>query len=165
MPVTTRPVTTRTVYDLSYLLSHASHVLATQMSAAMAEIGLTPRGWCVLFHALEAERTQIELAEIADLDKTTMVVTVDDLEKAGLAERRPSSTDRRARIIAVTPAGERVAAEGTKIADRVHGDVLDALPPEQRQAFVDALTGLVGGYLATPVESVRPVRRARQSRS
>jgi MarR family transcriptional regulator, transcriptional regulator for hemolysin len=165
MPVTTRPVTTRTVLDLSYLLSHASHVLATQMSAAMAEIGLTPRGWCVLFHALEAERTQIELAEIADLDKTTMVVTVDDLEKAGLAERRPSSTDRRARIIAVTPAGERLVAEGTKIADRVHGDVLDALPPEQRQAFVDALTGLVGSHLATPVESVRPVRRARQSRS
>jgi MarR family transcriptional regulator, transcriptional regulator for hemolysin len=165
MPVTTRPVTTRTVYDLSYLLTHASHVLATQMSAAMAGIGLTPRGWCVLFHALEAERTQIELAEIADLDKTTMVVTVDDLEKAGLAERRPSSTDRRARIIAVTPAGERVVAEGTKIADRVHGDVLEALPPEQRQAFVAALTGLVGGHLATPVESVRPVRRARQSRS
>ena len=165
MPVTTRPVTTRTVYDLSYLLSHASHVLATQMSAAMAEIGLTPRGWCVLFHALEAERTQIELAEIADLDKTTMVVTVDDLEKAGLAERRPSSTDRRARIIAVTSAGERVVAEGTKIADRVHGDVLAALPAEQRQAFVDALTGLVEGHLATPVESPRPVRRARQSRS
>jgi MarR family transcriptional regulator for hemolysin len=165
MPAPTRPVTTRTVYDLSYLLSHASHVLATQMSAAMAEIGLTPRGWCVLFHALEAERTQIELAELADLDKTTMVVTVDDLEKAGLAERRPSSTDRRARIIAVTPAGERVVAEGTKIADRVHGDVLAALPPEQRQVFVDALTGLVERHLATPAESVRPVRRARQSRS
>src|ERR1700685_929452 len=99
---------TRTVADMSYLLTHAAHVLATQMSAAMAEIGLTPRGWCVLFHALEAERTQIELAEIADLDKTTMVVTVDDLEQAGLAERRPSGTDRRARIIAVTPAGERL---------------------------------------------------------
>jgi MarR family transcriptional regulator for hemolysin len=155
---------TRTVFDLSYLLTHASHVLATQMSAAMGEIGLTPRGYCVLFHALQAERTQIELAEIADLDKTTMVVTLDDLERAGLAERRPSSADRRARIIAVTPAGERAVAEGTKIADRVHGDVLDALPPEQRQVFVDALTGLVGGHLATPVESARPPRRARQSR-
>src|ERR1700722_5701859 len=155
------PAPTRTVADLSFLLTHASHVLASQMSAAMAEIGLTPRGYCVLFHALQAERTQIELAEISDLDKTTMVVTVDDLERAGLAERRPSSADRRARIIAVTPAGERVVAEGTKIADRVHGDVLEALPPEQRQAFVAALTGLVGGHLATPAESVAPVRRGR----
>src|SRR5580658_4898876 len=135
MPAPTRPVTTRTVYDLSYLLSHASHVLATQMSAAMAEIGLTPRGWCVLFHALEAERTQIELAEIADLDKTTMVVTVDELERAGLAERRQSSTDRRARIIAVTEEGRHTVAEGSKIADRVHRGVLDSLPEEQREPF------------------------------
>jgi MarR family transcriptional regulator, transcriptional regulator for hemolysin len=158
-------VPTRTVFDLSYLLAHASHVLATQMISAMAEIGLTPRGYCVLLHALEAERTQIELAEINDLDKTTMVVTVDTLERAGLAERRPSSADRRARIIAVTPAGERAVAEGTKIADQVHRDVLDALPAQQREVFVDALTRLVGGHLATPVESARPVRRARQPRS
>ena len=108
---------------------------------------------------------QIELAEISDLDMTTMVVTVDDLEKAGLAERRPSSADRRARIIAVTPAGERAVAEGTAVADRVHRDVLDALPAEQREVLTGALTRLVGGHLATPVESARPVRRARQSRS
>jgi DNA-binding MarR family transcriptional regulator len=94
-----------------------------------------------------------------------MVVTVDDLEKAGLAERRPSSADRRARIIAVTPAGERAAAQGTKIADRVHRNVLDALPAEQREVFTGALTRLVGGHLAAPVDSQRPVRRARQSRS
>jgi MarR family transcriptional regulator, transcriptional regulator for hemolysin len=159
------PAPTRTVFDLSYLLAHTSHVLATQMSAAMAEIGLTPRGWCVLYHALEAPRTQAELAEIADLDKTTMVVTVDDLEQAGLAERRLSSTDRRARIIAVTPAGERAVAEGTKVADRVHREVLDALPEGQREVFTGALTRLVEGHLAAPVESARPVRRARQSRS
>lgn len=156
---------TRTVADMSYLLSHASHVLATQMTAAFAEIGITPRAYCVLFHALEAERTQNQLAEIADLDKTTMVVTVDELEKAGLAERRPSSADRRARIIAVTPAGERAVAEGAKIADRVHRDVLDALPEGQREVFVDALTRLAEGHLSTPVESGRPVRRARQRAS
>src|ERR1700730_8370014 len=115
---------TRTVADLSYLLSHASRVLATQMTAAFAEIGITPRAYCVLFHALEAERTQIQLAEISDLDKTTMVATVDELEKAGLAERRPSTTDRRARIVAVTEAGERAVTEGAKIADRVHRSVL-----------------------------------------
>lgn len=155
---------TRTVPDLSYLLTHTGHVLATQMTAAFAELGITPRAYCVLFHALEAERTQIQLAEISDLDKTTMVVTIDELEKAGLAERRPSSTDRRARIISVTGAGEQAVAEGAKIADRVHRDVLEALPEEQREVFVDALTRLVQGHLATPVEAGRPVRRARQAR-
>ncbi len=153
---------TRTVADLSYLLTHAGHVLATQMTAAFAEIGLSPRGYCVLFHALEAERTQIELAKISDLDKTTMVVTLDELEQAGLAERRPSSTDRRARIIAVTEAGRRAVAEGARIADRVHRGVLDTLPADQAEVLVETLTRLAGGYLSTPAESGRPVRRARQ---
>ena len=158
---------TRTVADLSFLLTHASHVLATQMAAAMAEIGVTPRGYCVLFHALEAERTQIELAKISDLDKTTMVVTVDELEQAGLAERRPSSTDRRARIIAVTEAGRHAIAEGSKIADRVHRGVLEALPEEQRESFVDALTLLTDGYLQLPAQPGPhgpQVRRERQRR-
>lgn len=152
----------RTIPDLSYLLTHTGHVLATQMTAAFTELGIAPRAYCVLFHALEAERTQIELAVIADLDKTTMVVTVDELEKKGLAERRPSSTDRRARIIAVTDAGRQAVAEGTKIADRVHRDALDALPSRQREVFLDALVRLVEGHLSTPVESERVVRRARQ---
>ncbi|GAA4504260.1 MarR family transcriptional regulator [Actinoallomurus oryzae] len=154
----------RTVVDLSFLFSQASHVLETQMAAAFTEIGITPREYCVLFHAQEAERTQIQLAKISDLDKTTMVVTVDELEKAGLAERRPSSTDRRARIIAVTEAGERAVAAGMKIADRVHREVLDAIPDEQREVFLSALTGLVAGHLSTPWEGEQPVRRTRQKK-
>jgi MarR family transcriptional regulator, transcriptional regulator for hemolysin len=153
---------TRTVADLSFLLTHAGHVLATQMAAAFAEIGITPREYCVLYHAMEAERTQIQLAEISDLDKTTMVVTVDELERAGLAERRPSSTDRRARIVAVTEAGERAVAQGARIADRVHRGVIEALPAGQGEVLVDALTRLTAGHLATPAES--GVRRARERR-
>ena len=159
MPAT-RPA--RRVEDLSYLLAHTSHVLATQMSAAMASIGITPRAYCVLFHAMQAERTQIQLAEIADLDKTTMVVTVDELERAGLAERRPSGTGRRARIIAVTDAGRKAVAEGTRIADGVHRAVLDALPGPSGMYWSARSARLAAGYLAVPAGSGRPVRRARQ---
>ncbi|MFH8368173.1 MarR family winged helix-turn-helix transcriptional regulator [Streptomyces sp. NPDC018031] len=152
----------RTEPDLSFLLDHTSHVLRTRMSAALAEIGLTPRMHCVLVHALEAERTQAQLAEIGDMDKTTMVVTVDALEKAGLAERRPSSHDRRARIIAVTEEGARVAGQSQRIVDGVHQGALQALPEAERAALLGALKHLVEGHLATPVESPRPARRARQ---
>ncbi|MFB4317403.1 MarR family winged helix-turn-helix transcriptional regulator [Actinomadura sp. 21ATH] len=153
---------TRTEPDLSFLLDHTSHVLRTRMSAALAEIGLTARMHCVLEHALEEERTQIQLAEIGGMDKTTMVVTVDALEAAGYAERRPSSKDRRARIIAVTESGAEIAARSTRIVDRVHEEVLGALPEDERAVFVRALNRLAGGLLAEPVECPTPVRRARQ---
>ena len=39
------------------------------------------------------------------IDPSTMVSLIDQLETAGLAERRPHPTDRRARAIAITPKG------------------------------------------------------------
>lgn len=154
----------RTVPDLSFLLSHTAHVLATRMAAAFAELGTSPRAFCVLVHAAQDELTQIELARLADLDKTTMVVTLDELEAAGYARRRPSGRDRRARIIEVTAAGRRIIVAGQQIADRVHGEVLAALPSGQGEVLADALAGLAGGFLAAPVDRDRPVRRARQRR-
>ncbi|BFP54161.1 hypothetical protein SCMC78_39680 [Streptomyces sp. CMC78] len=154
---------TRTAPDLSFLLDHTSHVLRTRMAAALGEIGLTARMHCVLVHALEEERTQIQLAEIGDMDKTTMVVTVDALESAGLAERRPSSRDRRARIIAVTEKGAALAQQSQAIVDRVHDEALTALDAGDRAALLKALNALAAGYLANPVESPRSVRRARQT--
>ncbi|MEV6967638.1 MarR family winged helix-turn-helix transcriptional regulator [Hamadaea sp. NPDC051192] len=150
----------RTAPDLSFFLDHTSHVLRTRMAAELAEIGLTARMHCVLVHALEEERTQIQLAELGDMDKTTMVVTVDALEKAGLAERRPSSTDRRARIVAVTPAGAKLAHRSQEIVDRVHEEALGALPAKDRDVFLRAMERLVEGQLAQPVENT--ARRARQ---
>ncbi|HEY5987872.1 MAG TPA: MarR family transcriptional regulator [Streptosporangiaceae bacterium] len=152
----------RTVPDISFLISHASHVLATRMTAAFAEIGMTPRGHCVLVRAMQGGLTQIELAKLCDVDKTTMVVTLDELEEAGYAERRASPTDRRARIVAVTDAGRRIVEAGQEIADRVHRELLTALRPAERDLFVSALTRLVEGHLALPVECDRPVRRPRQ---
>ena len=151
----------RAVPDLSFMLAHASHVLATRMTAAFAEIGITPREYCVLNHATTGELTQIELARLSDLDKTTMVVTLDELEEAGYAERRPSRTDRRARVVVVTDEGRQLVAAGHEIADRVHREVLDALPAGQRAAFTGALASLAGGLLAEPAPVERPVRRAR----
>lgn len=148
--------------DLSFLLDHTSHVLRTRMAAALGEIGLTARMHCVLVHALEEERTQIQLAEIGDMDKTTMVTTVDALEKAGLAERRPSSIDRRARIIAVTEKGAEVARQSQEIVDGVHHDALHSLPETDRKALLATLNALVEDHLAVPAESPQGARRARE---
>ncbi|MGV9313828.1 MarR family winged helix-turn-helix transcriptional regulator [Streptomyces sp. NPDC003691] len=151
----------RTEPDLSYLLDHTSHVLRTRMAAALAEIGLTARMHCVLVHALEEERTQARLAELGDMDKTTMVVTVDALERAGLAERRPSATDRRARIIAVTEEGARLAERSRRIVDEVHRSTLASLSGGDGAALLAALKELAAGHLATPAEDTS-ARRARQ---
>jgi MarR family transcriptional regulator, transcriptional regulator for hemolysin len=145
--------------DLCWLLSRASYTLTTELTAAFEKLGLSPRAHCVLSAAMSADRTQSEIARLVGLDKTTMVVTLDELEAAGLAERRPSPEDRRARVIAVTPAGERKVREAQQIADRVRADVLSVLPERDRKVFLDALTRLVSDRLSEPVVCSQPVRR------
>ncbi len=145
--------------DLCWLLARASHVLTTESTAALEEVGISPRSHAVLMTAMTGEHTQTEIARLVGLDKTTMVVTVDELEAAGLAERRPSSTDRRARVIAVTPAGERTVREADKVLDWVREDVLSVLPAEDRDVFLRALCTLASTRLAEPVACAHPVRR------
>jgi MarR family transcriptional regulator, transcriptional regulator for hemolysin len=145
--------------NLNWLLAQAHFALASELAAAFAPFGVSSRGYHVLAAALTGDRTQTELAELVGLDKTTMVVTIDELEEAGLAERRPSSKDRRARVIAVTNAGKRKVAEGRKLVERVQSDVLATLPARERTVFLDALANLVEHRLSEQVECSPPLRR------
>jgi MarR family transcriptional regulator for hemolysin len=147
--------------DLCWLLSRASHSLNTELTAALEDVGISPRAHAVLTTALTGEHTQSEIARTVGLDKTTMVVTVDELEAAGLAERRPSGTDRRAHVIGVTEAGRRKVKQADQVLDRVREDVLSALAPDERGVFLAALSRLACGRLAEPVPCAHPVRRPR----
>lgn len=145
--------------DLAFLLNQTSYALATRMAAELSGLGITPRIYCVLMKAEPGGLTQNQIAEQAALDKTTMVVTLDEMERAGLAERRASDTDRRARIVAVTAAGRKVLAKAHTIVNRIYDDVLGSVPARDRAAFMSGLTALAGGALAEPSHLTHPVRR------
>jgi MarR family transcriptional regulator for hemolysin len=145
--------------NLCWLLSHASYSLTTEMTAALAGLDVSPRAQHVLATAVSGEYTQTELARIVGVDKTTLVVTLDELEAKGLAERRVSSRDRRAHVIGVTPAGEQVVRQADAIIRRVHADVLNSLDASEREVFLQALGKLAFGRLAEPVVCSAPPRR------
>ncbi|MEZ5121593.1 MAG: MarR family transcriptional regulator [Solirubrobacterales bacterium] len=146
--------------DLGWLLANASYALASEIAHAFAPLEITPRA----FHVLEAAvadgvHTQSELAEMVGLDKTTMVVTVDALEAAGLARRRPSQTDRRARVIVVTDAGRQRIAAAREVIEAVQADVLASLPADRAGALLETLATLVRGRLSERIPCSPPLRR------
>jgi DNA-binding MarR family transcriptional regulator len=100
------------------------------------------------------QSTQAALAERIGADKTRIIATLNDLQAAGLIAREPDPADRRARLLSITPAGNRVrrAVQG-----EIQGNeerVLAGLPPADRRAFlraVDRLSSLpVAQILAGP---------------
>src|SRR5215203_4418765 len=147
--------------NLGWLLATVSHAFTSELTAKLEAVSVSPRAHCVLATALEGEYTQTALAQAIGLDKTTMVVTIDALERAGLVERRMSGTDRRARVIAVTAAGRRKVAEGEAIVAAVQAEVLESLPAGLRAGLMEALRALVGDRLCTTAECAHTVRRPR----
>ena len=148
--------------DLLFLLNQASYALGNEMASRLAALGITPRHYCLLSNALAEELTQIRLAERSMLDKTTMVVTLDELEHKGFVTRRPSKEDRRVKLVAVTPEGKDIVGRGQEIVEAMQRELLESVPEDLRDAFVVALEQLVAGPLASPSHVERAVRRRRE---
>jgi len=53
--------------DLLFLLNQATFALSNEMASRLAEVGLTPRKYCVLSRAMQEDLTQIRLAEASML--------------------------------------------------------------------------------------------------
>ena len=143
--------------NLNWLLAQAHYALASELAAAFAPLGVSPRGHAVLGAATMGPYTQKQLAELVGLDKTTMVATLDELEAAGLARRVPSATDRRAHVIEVTAQGRKKITAANEVVASVQADVLGTLP-DGGDTLMENLARLVSIRLAEPA-ACKSVRR------
>lgn len=103
---------------------------------AVSDLPGGPRGFQVLVTASEGEcRNQATIAMRLGIDRTVMTYLVDDLEKAGMVERRPDPADRRARQVVLTGSGEQTLAVAAERIREVEAQVLDALSADDAAAF------------------------------
>jgi DNA-binding MarR family transcriptional regulator len=135
-PAAEAPVT-EFVGQLFFRLWRASHVRAANV---LETVGLTPALFGLL-NVIGARQGAIqqELGAAMGIDRSTMVSLIDQLESAGLAKRRPSATDRRAREIAITPKGRRLLQRGRQMILETEEEVLAGLAAEERSELVRLL--------------------------
>ena len=86
--------------------------------------------------------TQQELAERMLVTKANVCITLDKMEKLGLAERRPDPTDRRINRIHPTPKGRALLAKVRPIHARYIEKVMSALEPSEQKTLYRSLTRL-----------------------
>ena len=123
--------------QLFFRLWRASHSRAADL---LGSIGLTPAlfGLLNIIGAREGAIQQ-ELGAVMGIDRSTMVLLIDQLESAGLAKRRPSATDRRAREVAITPKGRRLLQRARRMISEVEDEVLAGLTPAERRELLTLL--------------------------
>ena len=134
--------------QLLFRLWRASH---TQTATALQSIGLTPALFAVLNYLRARDGAiQQHIGSAMGIDPSTMVSLVDQLERAGLAKRRPHPQDRRAREVLITPKGRRTIEQARKLAEEVEADVLEGLSPPERRQLVTLLRKAFAAAPAQP---------------
>jgi DNA-binding MarR family transcriptional regulator len=133
---------------LGFLLGAAARKVAKFYAGAMAGQALTPSQLFFLRQLWREDGLQLrDLALRAQLDATSATWLVDQLEKAGLLERRRGDRDRRAVRIWLTPAGQALRGDLLPLVAEWEA-VLDAAlaryhTAAERQTFRAVLTTLI----------------------
>src|ERR1700728_2824116 len=97
--------------DLGWGLGMIFRAYVKAAHAAVADLPGGPRGYQILSAAARGVvGSQLSLAQHLGVDRTVMTYLLDDLEAAGLIERRPDPADRRARHVVITGQGTELLA-------------------------------------------------------
>ncbi|WP_266696122.1 MarR family winged helix-turn-helix transcriptional regulator [Streptomyces sp. NBC_01571] len=87
-------------------LRKASRYLGATYDKALAPLGLRATQFSTLqLLSVHEGMTITRLADMIAMDRTTMASNLKPLEREGLVTIEPSATDRRARIVTITPDG------------------------------------------------------------
>ena len=123
--------------QLFFRLWRASH---TRTAELLDSIGLTPALFALL-NVLGARDGTIQQQLSTDMavDPSAMVKLINELEDAGLAERRRRPGDRRAWEVSITPTGRRTLHRAKQLAAQVEDEVLGGLSAADRRQLLTLL--------------------------
>ncbi|MEU9173413.1 MarR family transcriptional regulator [Streptomyces sp. NPDC048420] len=122
--------------DTGYLLYRLGLRSGQLFNTFLQESGLRLRHYAVLRYLVGSEGAlQRELSTRLGYDPSAIVGLVDDLEKLGLTERRPSPDDRRSKIVVLTEDGRAFLRGTDEAGRRVTNDLLAPLDAAERETL------------------------------
>jgi DNA-binding MarR family transcriptional regulator len=128
----------------------------TAAAEAVFDHDLTPLEFAVMAYVNptdgEPDLEQASLAARLGVDRNTTSLLVRSLEKKGLLQQRVSESDRRARLIRLTPKGEKLFTKVRPRALASQQRILAVLQPAERDLFLDLLVRVIdeNQHLARP---------------
>ncbi|HXF53590.1 MAG TPA: MarR family winged helix-turn-helix transcriptional regulator [Hyphomicrobiaceae bacterium] len=127
-----------------HLLHRAGQCAGDIFQAEMADGGLTPRQYAVLYTVSHNEGlSQTNLVEKTGIDRSTLADIIRRMLRKGLLARRRTKEDARAYSVKLTEEGWRVLKSAEPLARRVDDKILAALPAQDRERFLQDLGKIV----------------------
>jgi DNA-binding MarR family transcriptional regulator len=124
----------------SHLLHRASQAVADLFAVEIGDSNMTPRQLAILITVAHNEGcNQTQLVKLTGIDRSTVSDIVKRMQLKGLLWRRRTSDDARAYSVKLTEEGRQLVRIAEPLGKRIDARVLDALPPQRRSQFMDAL--------------------------
>jgi MarR family transcriptional regulator, transcriptional regulator for hemolysin len=121
-------------------LVESSRLLRNHIDHRAKERGTTRAQWIVLFRLREQEGlSQVDLADVLELQPISLVRLLDRLVEHGLLERRHNPEDRRANRLFLTERGRELVDSLDSLRDAIATDVLAGIPDEAIETSLSAL--------------------------
>src|SRR5437879_1583293 len=125
---------------LSAQLGESSRLLRNYVDNRAQGRGTTRAQWIVLFRLRQQEGlSQVDLADVLELQPISLVRLLDRLVEHGLLERRPDPKDRRANRLFLTEGGRQLVDDLDSLRDAIASDVLRDIPDEAIQTSLHTL--------------------------
>ena len=135
--------------NIAFLANDIGRLFRKRFDTSARAVGVTGPQWRVLaalsFHP---GITQAVLAGLLDVEAITVGRMIDRLQKSGLVERRPAPTDRRAWLLFITPAAEKLLGDLQKVAEGLMAETLANFAPEEFDEMVKLLNRLRDNLVA-----------------
>ena len=112
-------------------LVESSRLLRNYIDHRAKERGTTRAQWIVLFRLRQQEGlSQVDLAEVLELQPISLVRLLDRLVEHGLLERRHDPKDRRANRLFLTEKGRQLVDDLDSLREAIATDVLEKVSEE-----------------------------------
>jgi len=124
-------------------VQRAARALARRFDEALRPVGLT-NGQFSLLMALNrpVPATFGPVAELLAMDRTTLTAALKPLERRGLVSIAVDPTDRRSRLLRLTPDGMALLASAVPIWQQTHEAIEDAMPDSTPETLRSTLRDL-----------------------
>lgn len=150
-------------------LIETSRLLRNHIDQRAKERGTTRAQWIVLFRLRQQEGlTQVDLADVLELQPISLVRLLDRLVDHKLLERKPDPKDRRANRLFLTPKGRKLVDDLDSLRDAIAVDVLRDIPESTVESTLNALVEMkerIKTGPEIPAEADQPKARRGRIRS
>jgi MarR family transcriptional regulator, transcriptional regulator for hemolysin len=149
-----------------FLLKDVSRLYVRRFEQRAGALGLTlPECRALVYLAMHEGISQVQLAELTDIDPMTLVRILDRMESDGWLERRIDPADRRARRLHLKAKAKPLVDSIWKLAELTREEAFARIPKKQTGVLI-ALLDKVRGNLASlepllPAASAAPQDNAR----